>query len=136
MTNFDDPPNSWENGRGIVLLVGKRGHSNKWCMVRARMLRWNSFVFHDSSFDFMTLYESNFGKLNYYLGAGAKNDGRPAKYPQIDFCELTCLVLSLLHSICSLSCSLYISVSDSRLALVEPRSALDRQGPRSDLLQL
>ena len=29
----------------------------------------------------------NFGKLNYYLGAGAKKDGRPSRYPQVDFCK-------------------------------------------------
>ena len=33
-------------------------------------------------------YSSNFGKLNWYLGAGAVSDGRQAKYPGIDFCEL------------------------------------------------
>lgn len=27
------------------------------------------------------------GKLNYYMGAGAAKDGRPAKFPDIDFCE-------------------------------------------------
>ena len=32
-------------------------------------------------------YHSNFGKLNYYLGAGADRDGRPSRYPQIDFCK-------------------------------------------------
>ena len=30
---------------------------------------------------------SNFGKLNYYLGARASREGRPALYPDIDFCE-------------------------------------------------
>ena len=30
----------------------------------------------------------NFGKLNWFLGAGAANDGRPARYPEVDFCEL------------------------------------------------
>ena len=29
----------------------------------------------------------NFGKLNYFLGAGAANDGRPSRYPQVDFCK-------------------------------------------------
>ncbi|KAL7526856.1 hypothetical protein ACHAXR_001684, partial [Thalassiosira sp. AJA248-18] len=29
----------------------------------------------------------NFGKLNYYLGAGAEKEGRPAKYPTVDFCK-------------------------------------------------
>ena len=29
----------------------------------------------------------NFGKLNYFLGAGAANDGRSSRYPQIDFCK-------------------------------------------------
>jgi hypothetical protein len=41
----------------------------------------------------------NFGKLNYYLGAGAENDGRPAKYPTVDFCKFDtslCLTSSLL----------------------------------------
>jgi len=29
----------------------------------------------------------NFGKLNYYLGAGAAKEGRKSKYSDIDFCE-------------------------------------------------
>ena len=29
----------------------------------------------------------NFGKLNYYLGARAAADGRPSRYPEINFCE-------------------------------------------------
>jgi len=29
----------------------------------------------------------NFGKLNYFLGAGAASDGRPSRYPQVDFCK-------------------------------------------------
>ena len=56
---------------------------------------------------------SNFGKLNYYLGAGAQRDGRPAKYPQVDFCkfdELFCVygvvehTLSPAHSIIPYDC--------------------------------
>lgn len=30
---------------------------------------------------------SNFGKLNYYLGARAKKEGRDAPYGQYDFCK-------------------------------------------------
>src|SRR5210317_555510 len=29
----------------------------------------------------------NFGKLNYYLGARAAEEGRPSRYPSIDFCK-------------------------------------------------
>lgn len=29
----------------------------------------------------------NFGKLNYFLGAGAAKDGRTSRYPDIDFCK-------------------------------------------------
>lgn len=29
----------------------------------------------------------NFGKLNYFLGAGAASDGRPALFPDVDFCK-------------------------------------------------
>jgi len=29
----------------------------------------------------------NYGKLNYFLGARASREGRPARYPKIDFCE-------------------------------------------------
>merc|ERR1712051_272792 len=29
----------------------------------------------------------NFGKLNYYLGARAAEDGRDSRYPDINFCE-------------------------------------------------
>lgn len=32
-------------------------------------------------------YCSNFGKLNYWLGKRAAREGRPALYPDIDFCE-------------------------------------------------
>jgi hypothetical protein len=32
-------------------------------------------------------YHSNFGKLNYYLGARAALEGRPSRYPEIDFCK-------------------------------------------------
>ena len=28
----------------------------------------------------------NFGKLNYFLGARAAREGRPSRYPNIDFC--------------------------------------------------
>jgi hypothetical protein len=30
---------------------------------------------------------SNFGKLNFYLGARAAREGRPSRYPTIDFCK-------------------------------------------------
>jgi hypothetical protein len=29
----------------------------------------------------------NFGKLNYYLGARAAKEGRPSRYPDVDFCK-------------------------------------------------
>jgi len=29
----------------------------------------------------------NFGKLNYYLGARAKKEGRDSRYPKVDFCK-------------------------------------------------
>jgi len=29
----------------------------------------------------------NFGKLNYFLGARAAEEGRPSRYPDVDFCE-------------------------------------------------
>lgn len=29
----------------------------------------------------------NFGKLNYFLGAGASKDGRYSRYPSVDFCK-------------------------------------------------
>jgi predicted chitinase len=29
----------------------------------------------------------NFGKLNYYLGARAASEGRPSRYPDVDFCK-------------------------------------------------
>ena len=31
---------------------------------------------------------SNFGKLNYYLGKRAADEGRDAPYPKIDFCKV------------------------------------------------
>ena len=36
---------------------------------------------------YLDLRRSNFGKLNYHLGARAAREGRPALYPDIDFCE-------------------------------------------------
>ena len=30
---------------------------------------------------------SNFGKLNYFLGARAAEEGRESRYPDIDFCK-------------------------------------------------
>jgi len=45
---------------------------------------------------YLLAYRSNFGKLNWYLGAAAEEDGRPAKYPQVDFCKFdnsSCLPL-------------------------------------------
>ena len=29
----------------------------------------------------------NFGKLNYYLGKRANDEGRDSRYPDIDFCQ-------------------------------------------------
>jgi len=43
------------------------------------------------TFDFLSIKpqkkRSNFGKLNYYLGARAKREGRPTPYGEIDFCK-------------------------------------------------
>ena len=44
---------------------------------------WRDILLYSIIFD-----DSNFGKLNYYLGAGAKKDGRTSKYPELDFCKL------------------------------------------------
>ncbi len=30
---------------------------------------------------------SNFGKLNYFLGKRAADEGRESKYPDVDFCK-------------------------------------------------
>eukprot|EP00569_Conticribra_weissflogii_P003742 CAMPEP_0171329350 /NCGR_PEP_ID=MMETSP0878-20121228/1211_1 /TAXON_ID=67004 /ORGANISM="Thalassiosira weissflogii, Strain CCMP1336" /LENGTH=571 /DNA_ID=CAMNT_0011829321 /DNA_START=17 /DNA_END=1732 /DNA_ORIENTATION=- len=35
-----------------------------------------------------------YGKLNYYLGARAHQEGRPARYPNIDFCTMPQLICS------------------------------------------
>ena len=57
---------------------------------------------------------SNFGKLNYYLGAGAKKDGRPSRYPHVDFCKFGLSLLLFFtgafpHSIPSITTSLLYS---------------------------
>ena len=41
---------------------------------------------HSAPFMF-SFFHSNFGKLNYFLGAGAAKDGRTSRYPNIDFCK-------------------------------------------------
>lgn len=41
---------------------------------------------HSSDMNILTIYHSNFGKLNYFLGARAAAEGRPSRYPDIDFC--------------------------------------------------
>jgi hypothetical protein len=33
------------------------------------------------------IHHSNFGKLNYFLGARAAKEGRKSRYPTIDFCK-------------------------------------------------
>jgi hypothetical protein len=30
---------------------------------------------------------SNFGKLNYFLGKRAADEGRESRYPEVDFCK-------------------------------------------------
>jgi hypothetical protein len=35
----------------------------------------------------LVFVHSNFGKLNYFLGAGAAKDGRTSRYPNINFCK-------------------------------------------------
>ena len=39
------------------------------------------------SFVFLFAVASNFGKLNYYLGKRAADEGRESRYPSIDFCK-------------------------------------------------
>lgn len=38
------------------------------------------------------LFLSNFGKLNYWLGARAAKEGRASAYPDIDFCKVSTFV--------------------------------------------
>lgn len=42
---------------------------------------------HSSHRSILTIYHSNFGKLNYFLGARAAVEGRTSRYPTIDFCK-------------------------------------------------
>ena len=39
------------------------------------------------SFRLSFVVASNFGKLNYYLGKRAADEGRESRYPSIDFCK-------------------------------------------------
>ena len=36
---------------------------------------------------FLFEHQSNFGKLNYFLGKRAADEGRESRYPNIDFCR-------------------------------------------------
>ena len=72
---------------------------------------------------------SNFGKLNWFLGAGAKKDGRASKYPEIDFCKMVFYLLLLLSSI-----FVVILILISYFGVVRLR--LTRQGPGNHLLKL
>ncbi len=51
------------------------------------LLRYCLPHFHHQSTELVKLKISNFGKLNYYLGARAAADGRDSRYPTIDFCK-------------------------------------------------
>jgi hypothetical protein len=46
-------------------------------------LRWNVLSLSPTYF----FRFSNFGKLNYFLGARAAEEGRPSRYPTVDFCK-------------------------------------------------
>ncbi|KAL3799130.1 hypothetical protein HJC23_002258 [Cyclotella cryptica] len=62
-----------------MLLVGTRCDSDIRCMPIGPIMRVvPSLSVH---------VRSNFGKLNYFLGAGAAKDGRASRYPNIDFCK-------------------------------------------------
>jgi hypothetical protein len=69
--------------------VGKGRNSNSWSMVS--FLFWHFIIGHSIILHLMSHFLisscSNFGKLNYHLGARAAREGRPALYPDIDFCE-------------------------------------------------
>ena len=101
------------------LLVGKGSHSNKWCLVSVLLKSGNVVLYTQPWCGRVSLciyllstdstlivaiqlilfsFLSNFGKLNYYLGAGAKNDGRPSKYPEVDFCKMIHSMMRLWHS--------------------------------------
>ena len=48
----------------------------------------------------MTKGPCTLGKLNYYLGSRAADEGRTALYPNIDFCKCStykCFLLVALH---------------------------------------
>ena len=69
--------------------MGTRGNSDNWYMVSylsSRKMQVAVFNLMDSFFLHLH-YHSNFGKLNYFLGARAKQEGRRSRYPSIDFCK-------------------------------------------------
>lgn len=69
--------------------MGTRGNSDNWYMVSylsSRKMQVAVFNLMDSFFLHLH-YHSNFGKLNYFLGARAKQEGRKSRYPSIDFCK-------------------------------------------------
>ena len=53
------------------------------------MVHWHRHVplVSPSHFVFLFVVSSNFGKLNYYLGKRAADEGRESRYPSIDFCK-------------------------------------------------
>ena len=74
-------------GRGVIQTTGV------WCV--SAILAFITLTFSDKLFSNWALFVpltclltfSNFGKLNYYLGKRAADEGRDSRYPDIDFCE-------------------------------------------------
>lgn len=72
-----------------MLLVGSWSDTNDGCLVSytshcMRLIVIRSSLFLHEHYD---NHHSNFGKLNYFLGARAAKEGRPSRYPSIDFCK-------------------------------------------------
>ena len=98
-----------------------------WSSFCARLLikMWYILILYD------TCYYSNFGKLNYYLGAGAEKDGRPAKYPQLDFCKFD--VFFSVHGVGPNPNISFPAHSSLHHYMLIVWLWSNRQGPRSDL---
>jgi hypothetical protein len=75
-----------------MLLVGPRSHSNVWSMVSFCLVNVCKFLYDYISNNRELIHSihdtnSNFGKLNYFLGKRAADDGRESRYPDLDFCK-------------------------------------------------
>ena len=57
----------------------------RFCLVNVCIFLYDSISLITANW--FIRFDSNFGKLNYFLGKRAADDGRESRYPDIDFCK-------------------------------------------------